>query len=127
MAYNKNYQKSNNNNKPTAKSGAKLHQTLDHEKGLFIGAWKVIDGQMAKIKIFVSEKQAKKGVVKSKTGKQWVGCTMILSIPTKDDVVCNGVINIDNHKCYFSSWNWICNPKASNGGYIGKHISKNYN
>lgn len=105
------------------KSGAKLHTHLDNEAGLFIGAWKIIEGVMANIKIFVSEAQRKKGVKKSKTGKNWIGCTMVVSRVGFNDVIVNGMYNADNYKAYFKSWNWVCNPKVKNGGYIGKHIS----
>lgn len=111
----------------SAKSGAKLHTHSDHEKGLFIGAWKIMDGIKANIKIFISDKQRQKGITKSKAGKRWIGCTMVVSRPGFNNVIVNGTFNVDNNKAYFSDWNWICNPNASNGGYIGKHISKNYN
>jgi hypothetical protein len=118
---------STNTTSQKAKSGAKIHQYVDSDKGLFIGAWKIIDGQMANIKIFMTEKNRKTGTVKSKTGKIWVPVTMVVTIPTKQTSFCNGLMNVDDYRCYFKDWNWICNPKAKNGGYIGKHISKDYN
>lgn len=119
--------KNKNQNTPKGRSGAKIIQHLDNEKGLFIGAWKIIDGQLSNIKIFMTEKNRKTGVVPSKSGKKWVPVTMVVTIPTRQTSFCNGLMNVNDYKCYFKDWNWICNPKAKNGGYIGKHISKNYN
>lgn len=109
------------------KSGAKVHSPYGSSNGLFIHGWKVSDGVKWNIKIFRSKKQQEIAPTESKTGKEWVSVTMVLSAPMKDDVVAYGMMNLGNHKCYFKSWNWIVNPHANNGGYIGKHISKNRN
>jgi hypothetical protein len=117
---------SNNNNDKSKTSGCKLHQHVDHPDGLFMGVWKVFNGVMWSGKIFMSEGNKKNGITKSKTNKQWVGVTLVFSAPLHNDVLCNGTMNLANNKCYFDSWNWMANPNANNGGYIGKHISKNY-
>lgn len=118
--------KNYNSDSKKGKSGAKMYQGLKHDQGLFIGCWKIIDGQKANIKIFQTDKNRSKGVVKSKNGKRWTSVTLVCEIPTKQTSFANGLMNVDNGKVYFKDWNWICNPNASNGGYIGKHISKSY-
>ena len=115
----------NSNDGFTAKSGATLHSNYNSDKGFFVSAWKVVDGAMCNIKIFISEKQHAKGYTEGKeSGIKWIGCTMVLSKPSYADVILNGMLNLDNSKSYFKDWNWMCNPKAPNDGYIGKHLSK---
>lgn len=108
----------------TAKSGAKLVQGLKHENGLFISAWKFADGVLWNIKIFQNKDQKKEAPTKSKKGKLWHNVTMVCTAPLRPVAIVGGLLNEDNNKVYFNNWNWMCNPSASNGGYIGKHISK---
>ncbi|CAM1370010.1 hypothetical protein TPENAI_60769 [Tenacibaculum litopenaei] len=105
------------------KSSAKLHASYGSDSGVFIHGFKVMNGKRWSYKIFRSEKQQKNAPVTSKAGKRWVSVTIVMSSAGENDRVNYGMLNIDNHKAYFSNWNWICNPHANNGGYIGKHIS----
>ncbi len=118
MAYNK------KNDVKTAKSGASLITAFVQGVGVFIGAWKVESSTKWNIKIFQSEKQKKEALTKSGTGKLWAVVTVVCTAPLRNTVIVSGLMNIANHKVYIKEWNWMCNPKASNGGYIGKHISK---
>ncbi|WGH76136.1 hypothetical protein P8625_02920 [Tenacibaculum tangerinum] len=118
--------RTNKNSNYTPKSGAKLHQSFGSKEGLFMTCWKVSDGVMWSGKVFRSEKQSKVAPTVSRNGKEWCSVTLVLSAPMRDTVVHSGLMNTSNHKVYFKDWNMIINPKASNGGYFGKHISKNY-
>lgn len=106
------------------KSGASLHSRYGSEKGLFMTVWKVEDGVMWKGKIFRSENQSKNPPKKVENGFTWASCTVVLDAPFKTTIVLNALLNVDNHKVYIKEWNYMCNPKAANGGYFGKHISK---
>jgi len=111
-------------NSQTAKSGANLITPFVQGKGVFIGAWKVENSTKWNIKIFQSEKQVKEPLTKSKQGKLWAVVTVVCTAPLRNTVIVSGLMNIANHKVYIKEWNWMCNPKAPNGSYIGKHISK---
>ncbi|WP_271404996.1 hypothetical protein [Tenacibaculum soleae] len=122
----KNYnKKSYKSERYTPKSGATLHSSYGSEKGLFITVWKVEDGVLWKGKIFRSEKQSEIAPTQSGTGKKWASCTVVLDAPFKTTIVLNALVNVENHKVYIKEWNYMANPKAANGGYFGKHISKN--
>jgi len=107
------------------KSGAKLHQRYGSKEGLFMTCWKAQKNTLWKGKIFRSEKQAKVSPTVSRNGKEWVSVTVVLSAPFQKTVVVNALMNTSNHKVYIQEWNMIINPSAPNGGYFGKHISKN--
>ena len=109
----------------TAKSGAKLHDRFGSNKGLFMTVWKVDNGKMWKGKIFRSDKQSKEAPTVSQTGKEWCSVTVVLDAPFEQTLVFSAVMNTQNHKVYIKQWNYMVNPSASNGGYFGKHISKN--
>ncbi|WP_440066689.1 hypothetical protein [Tenacibaculum discolor] len=108
----------------TAKSGAKLHQRFGSKEGLFMTVWKVENGKMWKGKIFRSDKQSKEAPTVSRTGKEWCSVTVVLDAPFEQTLVLNALMNTQNHKVYIKEWNYMVNPSASNGGYFGKHISK---
>ena len=128
MAYpKKNNSKSNTYERKAKTSGCKLYQRVDNEKGLFITVWKVLNGVMWKGKITMTPSQKKTGIRVSKTGKEWVSVLLEMNAPMHNKVTTTGMLDISNNKAYFSDWNTIANPSASNGGYYGKHISKNYN
>lgn len=109
------------------KSSAKLHASYGSDSGVFIHGFKVMNGKRWSYKIFRSKEQQKKPPSTSGTGKRWVTVTIVMSSAGENDRVNYGLMNIDNHKVRFDNWNWICNPHANNGGYIGIHIKKNYN
>lgn len=114
----------NNNKQYTPKSGATLHQKYGSKEGLFMTCWKIQDGVMWKGKIFRSEKQAKEAPTLSRNNKEWVSVTIVLDAPFKETLIINALMNIENHKVYLKRWNYMINPKAANGGYFGKHITK---
>ncbi|TYP98932.1 hypothetical protein C7447_102250 [Tenacibaculum adriaticum] len=127
----------NGNYKP--KSGCKIVEPYKKGEGVFIVGFKLFDGVMRNVKIFQTKNDRKNyqgktvkaqissDIVKSGSGKKWVQVTMTMEAPFKETLFANGLMDLSNHKVYFKDLNWIVNPKASNGGYIGKHISKNYN
>ncbi len=120
MGNSKNNNFSNNLKKTT---GAKLHSRFGSEKGVFITAW----NKGKSVKVFRSERQSKNAPTTTKSGKEWVQVTLVLSEAFKEDVIVYPLMNIQNHKVYIQEWNMIINPSAPNGGYFGKHLSKNYN
>jgi hypothetical protein len=66
--------------------------------------------------------------VKSKSGKTWQNWfCKILFKDTGEIKKFSGLFNVGNSKLYIQELNMICNPKAPNGGYFGKHISRSYN
>lgn len=135
----KKYNKNSNDFK--ARSGATLHTPFNTSKNtFFLTAWKVMDNVMHRFTVNVP---AKKGGDKHSFGvavttsnpqkagfsgspKQWVPVIVKQTAAGKASVIIGGLMDVQNHKVYIKDWNWIINPKASNGGYIGKHISKNY-
>ncbi|WP_422091308.1 hypothetical protein [Tenacibaculum ovolyticum] len=124
MGYNK---KNNNNSDKKKQSGCKLHNHLDSEKGLFMSVWKVEKGVMWSGKITMTPSQIKTGIRVSKSGKKWVSVLLRMNAPMHNQVAVTGMMNVDSQKVYFKDWNTMANPRANNGGYYGKHISKNYN
>lgn len=120
----RNQRSTSDNSTIKGKSGMKLHTPFKQDEGVFMHGWKIIDGVMASIKIFQSDKQKKEPLTKSSTNKLWAQVTMVAERPMMETVVRSGLMNIADHRVYFKEWNWIANPHASNGGYIGKHISK---
>ncbi|WP_026756086.1 hypothetical protein [Sediminibacter sp. Hel_I_10] len=125
----KTYSKKSSTN--TAKSGAKIQTKFDKssDEGIrkgFITAWKVADGVMHSYKvIFPKDREVK--ITATETGHHWLPVTVIQSAAMKQNVIVGGMLDLANQKVYIKEWNWVINPKASNGGYCGKHISKDYN
>lgn len=103
-----------------AKSGAKIQQRVDHEKGLFVTGWKVLDGLMSNFKVFMTAVQVKSGIHKSKKGNEFVNVTIVVNKPCHNPVMVFGQMDIDTYNTYIQDWGWIVSPKAKNGGYIGK-------
>jgi len=126
MGNGKNY--NNNNNNKAKKSGARVVQNIDNPKGLFISAWKIDQGVM---KSFAVNHAKKKGVLMdvtvSKNKKSWCPVSIKVTAPMQATVWGYGLMNLANEKVYIKDWNMIINPHAKNGGYCGKHISKDYN
>lgn len=127
MASRKNNNRNNsNNNDYTKKTGCNLYQRVDHEKGLFMTVWRVDNGKVWKGKITMTPSQRKTGIKVSKNRKEWVSVILRMTAPMENERVTTGLLDLSNYKVYFNDWNMIANPKARNGGYFGKHISKNY-
>ncbi|WP_237275569.1 hypothetical protein [Tenacibaculum ovolyticum] len=124
--YKKNKTKSDASKGKAKVSGARIESHIDSDKGLFIPFWKVHDGVLWNCKIVMSDNDVKKGIVISKTQKEWVSVTVFCSAPFKPTITLKAIHNTKNSKTYINEWNFIVNPKAPNGGYAGKHISKNY-
>ncbi len=123
------------------KSGEVKKTEYGEINGLFMTVWKIhggrtvttregikkkVGGVLWKGKIFRSQKQIDSGSVsENKRGtKTWMGVTLVMSSPMNNDVVQTGMLDLSTYKVYFKNWNMIANPYANNGGYFGKHISK---
>lgn len=66
--------------------------------------------------------------ITSKSGKEWINLFVtIVNKDTMQEIKTSGLLNLQNKKLYLKEFNLICNPSAPNGGYFGKHISRNYN
>ena len=67
-------------------------------------------------------------IITSKSGKRWANLFVTLTnTNTLVKTNMSGLLNLDNKKLYISEMNLVANPKAPNGGYFGKQISKVYN
>lgn len=62
----------------------------------------------------------------SESGKCWQNWIMSVTHPDGEKKIYPCLFDCENHKVYVKQMNWIANPKANNGGYFGKHISKDY-
>ncbi len=120
----------------TTKSGKTI-------EGLFMTVWKIhggrtfekdgvkkkVGGVLWKGRIFRSEEQKKRDATISNAdngnqSREWIGVTLVMSSPMHNDIVQTGMMDLSTYKVYFKNWNMIANPHANNGGYFGKHISK---
>jgi len=104
-------------------SGCRLKQV---EGGAYVVyGWKLSNGDM--INMYARPYKGTK-ISTSKSGKRWANLFVTLTnTKTMVKTNCSGLFNLDTKKLYISDFNLIANPQASNGGYFGKHISKEYN
>jgi hypothetical protein len=119
-AYDRGY---SNNQRPKKHSGCSVKQ---NEDGSYcVSGWKLAGGDM--VKLYARPYKGTK-VTTSKNGKRWANLFVTLT-NTNTLVQSNysGLFNLDNKKLYISELNLVANPKAPNGGYFGKQISKVYN
>ena len=113
-----------NNFRPKKKSGCSYKSTTKSGKPCLIG-WKVSkrDGGIIS---FIAAPYKNTRTTTSQQGIVWENWICSLRMPngTTQPIPC--LINMENKKMYIKKMNLIANPKANNGGYFGKHISKNY-
>ncbi|RLK02361.1 hypothetical protein [Tenacibaculum discolor] len=105
-------------------SGIRVVTAYGSKQGLFMAGWKVSKGVKWNIKVFRDKYQKEVAPTTSKTGKEWCSVRVVLKAPMHDSVSIQGMINLNNSKVYIEDWNWILNPNAPNGGYVGKRFSK---
>ncbi|OSY89316.1 hypothetical protein WH52_01365 [Tenacibaculum holothuriorum] len=106
------------------KSGFRVIQAYGAEKGLFLAGWKIYKGKRWNVKVFRDKYQKEIAPTVSESGKKWCSVRVILSSSLENTISIGAYMNIGNHKVYLDEWNWIMNPNANNGGYIGKRFSK---
>lgn len=106
------------------RSGVKVVTAYGSKQGLFMAGWKVSKGVKWNIKVFRDKYQKEVAPTTSNTGKEWCSVRVVLNAPMHDSVSIQGMINLNNSKVYIEDWNWILNPNAPNGGYVGKRFSK---
>lgn len=152
MAYNKNnfsYARGSNSSKPqsyaynpnykpqkqfTKKSGCKLHKYDFESKEIvfFMTGWKVTKGEMLVFKAtsFISDKNRTHITRSTKAESKkmdWINVFVVISNKTTfSEIKTSGMYCINTGKLYIKQFNLIANPKAPNGGYFGKHLSKKY-
>lgn len=114
---------SNNYQRPKKHSGCGSKSLPDG--GVVIFGWRLAGRDM--IKLYARPYKGTK-VSTSKSGKRWANLFVTLTNQrTMQTIKTSGLYNLDSGKLYISELNLIANPKAPNGGYFGKHISKYYN
>ena len=121
--YSRGYQSRFDNERPKKHSGCSIKQ---NEDGTYcVSGWKLADGCM--IKLYARPYKGTK-VTTSKSGKRWANLFVTLTnTNTLVKTNMSGLLNLDNKKLYIGEMNLVANPKAPNGGYFGKQISKVYN
>lgn len=120
------WQNNNNNNNGNgqrkARSGARMHKG---EFGVFISAWKATKGGKMTLKARPYKKTKR---TKGKNGKEYENWFVtIVNQATGEVINRGGLYAVEAKKLYMPDLNKMVNPQANNGGYWGKHISKNYN
>ena len=114
---------SSRNNRPPKHSGCSSRMLDDGS--IILWGWRLVDGAMVKM---YARPYKKSQLRTSKTGKDWVNLFVTLTnTKTMQVTKTGGLVNMANHKLYINELNLVANPKAPNGGYFGKHISKTYN
>jgi hypothetical protein len=121
--YERNYERGYQNDRPKKHSGCSIKQ---NEDGTYcVSGWKLADGCM--VKLYARPYKGTK-ITTSKSGKRWANLFVTLTnTNTLVKTNMSGLLNLDNKKLYISEMNLVANPKAPNGGYFGKQISKVYN
>jgi hypothetical protein len=116
---NRNY---NNNRNQSKKSGCSTGSNSDGKP--WIRGWKVTEDGLIN---FIATPGAKSKKSKSKSGKEWVSvAAKFTNTRTGQSWWEWGLWDLSNKKLYFKDSNRIANPRARNGGYFGKHISRTY-
>jgi hypothetical protein len=115
------------------RSGCKLVQDVNHPKGFFMTAWNYENGVLWKCKIHLKKRKDSGRVEFTRSnpanggkGHEWSPCVMVCDAPFHPTVFVNGLYDKTEGKAYFEDWNYIANPKASNGGYLGQRFKNNY-
>lgn len=129
MFYNqRNYYNGNRQNyaysqqRPRKKSGCRL--ILKDKDTPIISAWKSQKNGL--LSLYARPYKGTRLSV-SKSGKEWLNLFVtITNKQTQQITKCSGLFDLQRQRLYLPEFNLICNPKAPNGGYFGKHISKNY-
>ncbi len=76
---------------------------------------------------FYARPYEKSKITTSKTGKTWINLFVTITNRNTFEVVkTSGLFCFETQRMYLKELNIIANPKANDGGYFGKHISKNY-
>lgn len=121
--YNNAYPAQQAQQRPKKHSGCSIKQ---NEDGTYcVSGWKLADGCM--VKLYARPYKGTK-VITSKSGKRWANLFVTLTnTNTLVKTNMSGLLNLDNKKLYIAELNLVANPKAPNGGYFGKQISKVYN
>lgn len=126
--YNRSYQNSRYNNmrsyrgaqQPRKRSGARI--TFKDETTPIISAWKK---DRFGFHVLYARPYSKTKRTKSKSEKRWLNLFVtITNRSTMQETKCSGMFDLDRQRLYISDLNLIVNPKAPNGGYFGKHISR---
>lgn len=126
---NSGYSNQRNNNQNISRSSSVKHsgcgvRIMEDGSPILFG-WKLSGGDM--VKLYARPCKSTKSST-SKSGKTWLNLFVTLTNQSTMQITkCSGLYNADNQKLYISDFNLIANPRAANGGYFGKHISKTYN
>ena len=123
------YMKNNNsyqsrNSTPKKRSGCKWHAQTKNGS-MAISGWKYSKAYGGIMSFLVAPYYGTKSI-ESETGKVWENWICKCTYPSGETKIFNSLVNMDSHKFYVKDQNWMGNPNANNGGYFGKHISKNY-
>lgn len=109
-------------NRPRKKSGCRL--IMKDKDTPIISAWKSQKNGL--LALYARPYKGTKLSV-SKSGKEWLNLFVtITNRQTHQVTKCSGLFDLQRQRLYLPEFNLIANPKAPNGGYFGKHISKNY-
>lgn len=111
--------------KPKKKSGCRIRASKYDKNHYFMSGWKYSKAAGGIIG-FSAAPYSKTKTSTSETGKEWSNYLVKLQMPDMTTKLVSGLFDHSNHKLYIKELNLIANPKANNGGYFGKHISKNY-
>lgn len=107
------------------RSGCRIRVSKYDKNQYFISGWKY-SKNLGGIISFSAAPYSKTKTTTSETGKEWSNYLVKMTLPDMSTKLVSGLFDHDNHKLYIKDLNLIANPKANNGGYFGKHISKNY-
>lgn len=106
---------------PRKRSGCKIRKV---ENGVIVSGWRVSRGQM--FSLYARPFKGTK-VIESKTGKKWANLFVTITNKTTLHVTnTSGLFDMQRERLYIKDHNLVANPRANNGGYFGKHISRQY-
>ena len=126
MARNNNYNNNNNRNttnQPRKRSGCRLIQ----KEGIsYISAWRVTGGQM--FSLFARPYKNTRETKPNSRGNSYLTYfATITNKTTGQSWNLSALLDIQTNKLRLPGINQVANPRANNGGYWGKSISKQYN
>lgn len=107
------------------RSGCRIRASKYEKDQYFLSGWKYSKALNGIIS-FKSAPYSKTKTTTSETGKEWSNYLVTMTMPDMTKKLVSGLFDHSNHKLYIKELNLIANPKAPNGGYFGKHISRNY-
>jgi hypothetical protein len=128
-AYNNRYQNNggynnnrNYNQKPSKKSGCKITARKDDGEMLIRG-WKV--DKTNGMRSFLAAPYSKTKTITSKTGRQWENWMVKVQPNGGKPFIVSGLFDVMTKKVIIPELQYVMNPNAPNGGYIGPYFRRN--